>query len=55
MLGTFLTITDNMVASTTGYIKDIIVDTSPIWIIIVGIGAGLIVFEVIVHAIRGRQ
>lgn len=55
MIGTFMTITDNMVASTTGYITSIIMETSPIWIIIVGIGAGLIVFEVIVHAIRGRN
>jgi F0F1-type ATP synthase assembly protein I len=55
MFGTFLTITGDMVASTTGYMRDMINDTSPIWIIIVGIGAGLIIFEVIVHAIRGRQ
>jgi len=55
MLGTFLTITNDMVASTTGYIKDMILDTSPIWLIIVGIGAGLIIFEVIVHTIRGRN
>lgn len=55
MFGTFITISDSMVASTTGYIRDMIVDTSPIWIVIVGIGAGLIIFEVIVHAIRGRN
>jgi hypothetical protein len=55
MIGTFLTITGDMMASTTGYVKDVIGDTSPIWILIVGIGAGLIIFEVIVHAIRGRQ
>lgn len=55
MFGTFITITGDMVASTTGYIRDMITDTSPIWLIIVGVGAGLIIFEVIVHAIRGRQ
>lgn len=55
MLGTFITITNDMMASTTGYVKDLISDTAPVWILIVGIGAGLIIFEVIVHAIRGRQ
>jgi hypothetical protein len=55
MLGTFFTISNENVSSTIGYAKDLISDTSPMWILIIGVALGLIVFEVIVNAIRGRH
>jgi F0F1-type ATP synthase assembly protein I len=55
MLGTFFTIDSGNVSTTIGYVSDLISDTSPMWILIIGVGLGLIVFEVIVNAIRGRH
>jgi len=54
-LNTFFTITDANMASTTGYIKDLIGELSPVWILVVGLGVGLIVFEVVINAIRARH
>ena len=55
MLGTFFTINTNDIATTTGYVSSIIGDTQPVWLLIIGVGLGLIIFEVIVNAIRGRH
>jgi len=54
-LTTFFTITDADVASTTGYISDIIGDFMPILTVIVAVGIGLIIFTVIVNVIRGHK
>jgi len=55
MLGTFFTISSDNVSTTIGYVGNIISDTQPMWLLIVGVALGLIVFEVIVNAIRGRH
>jgi len=54
-LNTFFTITEANMASTTGYVKDLIGELSPVWILVVGLGVGLIVFEVVINAIRARH
>ncbi len=54
-LATFFTITDANIASTTGYISDIIGDFMPLLTIIVAVGIGLIIFSVIVNVIRGNK
>lgn len=51
----FFEITTEMVSSTIAYTRGIISDTSGLWLLIIGVGLGLIVFEVIVNAIRGRH
>ena len=55
MLGTFFTIGSDNVSSTIGYVANLIGDTQPVWLLVIGVGLGLIVFEVIVNAIRGRH
>jgi hypothetical protein len=55
MLGTFLDISADNVSSTIGYAKNFISDTSSLWILVIGVALGLIVFEVIINAIRGRH
>lgn len=54
-LGTFFTISDANIASTTGYISDIVGDFMPLLTIIVAVGIGLIIFSVIVNTIRGHR
>jgi F0F1-type ATP synthase assembly protein I len=48
----FFTITNDNVSSTIGYATGIIGDTQPMWLLIIGVILGLIVFEVIVNVIR---
>jgi len=55
MLGTFLTITDENVSTTIGYMKDLIGDLTPLLTVIVAVGIGLIIFSVIVNTIRGHH
>lgn len=55
MLGTFFTISSDNVSTTIGYVGNIISDTQPMWLLIIGVALGLIVFEVIVNTIRGRS
>lgn len=53
--GTFLTITDANISSTTGYVKDLITDLMPLLTVIIAVGIGLIIFSVIVSTIRGHK
>lgn len=55
MFGTFFTISNDNVSTTLSYITGIISDTQPIWLLVVGVALGLIIFEVIINAIRGRH
>lgn len=54
-MSTFFTISSENVSTTIGYVGNLIGDTQPIWLLVIGVGLGLIVFEVIVNAIRGRH
>lgn len=54
-LGTFLTITDANIASTTGYVSSLIGDLMPLLTVIIAVGIGLIIFSVIVSTIRGHK
>ena len=51
----FFDITSDMVSTTIYYVKGLIGDLSPLWIIIISVGLGLIIFEVVVGTIRGRH
>ena len=53
MLATFINWTDANTSSTIAVIKDLIGDLTPLLIPIIAIGLGLIIFTVIVKAIRG--
>lgn len=55
ILTTFLTITTENVSTTISYIKDLIGDLMPLLLIVMAVGIGLIIFEVIVNVIRGRS
>lgn len=50
---TFINITDGDISSMIGYIKDLISDLTPLMLPIIAIGVGLIIFAVIIKAIRG--
>ncbi len=54
-LGTFLTITDANISSTTGYVSALIGDLMPLLTVIIAVGIGLIIFSVIVNTIRGHK
>jgi len=53
MLATFINWTDANTSSTIGVVKDLISDLTPLLIPVIAIGLGLIIFTVIVKAIRG--
>ncbi|GAH98236.1 unnamed protein product [marine sediment metagenome] len=55
ILTTFLTISTDNVSTTIAYIKDLIGDLMPLLLIVMAVGIGLIIFEVIVSVIRGRK
>lgn len=55
LLGTFLTISSDNVSTTISYIKELIGDLMPLLLIVMAVGIGLIVFQVIVNVIRGRE
>lgn len=50
---TFINITDGDVSTMLGYVSDFVSDLTPLLLPIVAIGVGLIVFAVIIKAIRG--
>lgn len=54
LFGTFFTISDEMVSTTLNYTKAIISDISPILLPIIAVMLGLVVFSVIVSALRGH-
>jgi len=53
MLGTFLTWAPEDTTAMIGYMSDLFTDLTPLLVIIVGIGVGLIVVQAILKAIRG--
>ena len=53
MVLTFLTWTPQMTTDMIGYIEDIITDLTPLLVPIIAIGLGLIIFAVILKAVRG--
>lgn len=53
MIATFINITDDNVSTTLGYVKDMITDLTPLMLPVIAILLGLIVFSVIIRAIRG--
>jgi hypothetical protein len=55
MFLSLIPITSEMMATTVGYVVEVITDLSPLWLLIVAVGIGLIIFEVIVGTIRGRH
>lgn len=55
MFFSLIPITSEMMATTVGYVVEVITDLSPLWLLIVAVGIGLIIFEVIVGTIRGRH
>lgn len=54
LAGTFLTWTDANTSSTLNYIKDLILDLSPLLIPIIAISLGLFIFAVVVNTLRGK-
>ena len=52
MFGTFLTLTAGDITAMLEYVKDFILDLTPLLLPIIAIGVGLIVFYAIVRAIR---
>lgn len=55
MLGTFFDITSENVSTTLSYTKSLIADLSPFLTLIIAVGVGLIIFQVIVSTIRGQK
>lgn len=55
IFGTFLTWSASNTADVIANVKDLISDLTPFLILIIPILLGLIIFEVIVHVIRGRH
>jgi len=53
MTGTFLTWSGDDTTAMIGYMSDLFTDLSPLLIIIIGIGMGIIVVGAIIKAIRG--
>jgi len=54
MLATFITWTDANTSSTIAHMKNLITDLTPLMIPVIAIGLGLIIFSVIIKAIRGK-
>lgn len=54
MLGTFFTISTEDITTMIGYIGDIFSDLSPVILLIVGVGLGLMAVSVIIRALRGN-
>jgi type II secretory pathway component PulF len=52
---TLIPMTASMTAQFTDEITGIIGDLSPLWLIVIGVGVGLIVVSGIVSAIRGHH
>ncbi|GAI36087.1 unnamed protein product [marine sediment metagenome] len=52
MLGTFITITTEDITSMIGYIKDFLIDLTPLLLPIVAVAVGIFIFWAIVKAIR---
>jgi len=52
MLGTFFTITGDMMDDLLGYVGDLFVDVSPILLLIVGVSLALMVISVIINTLR---
>mgnify|MGYP001270036895 CR=1 FL=1 len=55
IFGTFFTISSENVSTTIGYVKDVIGDFMPLLVVIVAVGIGLIIFQVLVNVIRGPR
>jgi len=53
MIGTFLTWTTEDTTAMIGHMSDLFTDLTPLLIIIIGIGMGLIIVGAIIRAIRG--
>ena len=52
MLGTFFTITSDMMDDLLGYVGDLFTDISPILLLIVGVSLSLMVISVIINSLR---
>lgn len=55
LLTTFINWSASNTEALIGYMKDLIGDLSPLLIVIISVGLGLIIFSVIIGAIRGHQ
>lgn len=53
MFSTFVSWTDANTSTTISHMKNLITDLTPLMIPIIAIGLGLIIFTVIIKAIRG--
>lgn len=53
MIGTFLTWTGEDSTAMIGHMSDLFTDLTPLLVIIIGIGVGLMVVQAILKAIRG--
>jgi len=52
ILGTFFTISGDMMDDLLGYVGDLFTDVSPILLLIVGVSLGLMVISVIITTLR---